>query len=91
MKDGLSSLLRASMDAEPPEWLDNLVADRVVAVAQKEADAASRRAPAPRAGSQGLLGRLAATIREAAARTRSAIRPHLDAGRPGVHTSAKPL
>jgi hypothetical protein len=91
VKDALSSLLRTSMAADPPEWLDSLVTDRAVAVVQQEADAASRRAPARRAGALRLLLRVAATMREAAARARSATRPPIDAGRPGVHTSPEPL
>jgi hypothetical protein len=91
MKDALSSLLRTSLAANPPEWLDSLVTDRVVAVVQQEAGAASRRAAARRGGALGLLSRVAATMREAAARARSVTRPPVAAVRPGVHTSPEPL
>jgi hypothetical protein len=91
MKGALSSLLRSSMAADPPEWLDSLVTDRVVAVVQQEADAASRRGRGRRAGALGLLRRVAAAMREAAGRARSAARPPVDAVRPGVHTSPEPL
>jgi hypothetical protein len=36
MSGELRDLLRASMDANPPDWLDRLVTDRVVARVERE-------------------------------------------------------